>query len=66
MVEMVITIFSGIALSASVCACALWWQESTRIDELERNMANMNLRVLMATEVIRRIDKRLEDEHGAD
>ena len=62
MVEMVITIVSCIALSASLVACALWWEACKRIDELERDMANMNLRVLMATEVIRRIDKRLEDE----
>lgn len=66
MVEMVITIVSGIALSASVCACALWWQESTRIDELERDMASMHQRVLMVETVIRRIDKRLEDGHGND
>lgn len=62
MVEVVITIVSCIALSVSVCACALWWQESTRIDELERDMASMNLRVLMVSEIIRRIDKRLEDK----
>lgn len=56
MVEVVITIVSCIALSASVCACLLCWQESTRTDELERDMANTNLRVLMAETVIRRID----------
>ena len=64
--EMAIAIVSCIALSASVCACALWWEAGKRIDELERDMAGMHLRILMATEVIRRIDKRLEDGHGND
>lgn len=66
MVEVVITIVSCIALSASVYACALWWEAGKRIDELEMGMVNMNLRVLMANEIIRRIDKRLEDGHGSD
>lgn len=66
MVEIVITIVSGIALSASVCACALWWCEVDRIDKLEMDMASMNLRVLMAEMVIRRIDKRLENGHATD
>ena len=59
---MIIFIVSCIALSASLVACALWWEAGKRIDELERNMSNMNLRVLMNSEVIRRIDKRLEDK----
>ena len=63
MFEVIIIGVSCIALSLSLVACALWWQESTRIDELERGMANMNQRVLMVSEVIRRIDKRLEDGH---
>ena len=59
-------IVACIALSASVCACGLWWHEAGRIDELERDMANMHQRILMAETVIRRIDKRLEDEHATD
>ena len=62
MVEIVITIFSGIALPASLVACALWWEAGKRIDELEMSVANMNLRVTMAETVIRRTDKRLEDK----
>ena len=60
MFEMIIIGVSGIALSASLVACALWWEAGKRIDELEMGMANMNLRVTMAETVIRRIDKRLE------
>ena len=63
---MIIFIVSCIALSVSVYACALWWEAGKRIDELERGMASMNQRVLMAETVIRRIDKRLEDGHGND
>lgn len=62
MFEMIVAVVSGIALSASLVACALWWEASSRIDELERDMASMNQRVLMAEMVIRRIDKRLEDD----
>lgn len=57
----IIFIVSCIALPALVCACALWWEAGKEIDELERGMANMNLRVLMAETVISRIDKRLEE-----
>lgn len=66
MFEMIVAIVSGIALSASLVACALWWEASSRIDELERDMASMNQRVLMAEMVIRRIDKRVEDGHATD
>jgi hypothetical protein len=58
----IILIVSGIALSVSMCACALWWHEVDRMVEIERDMANMNLRVLMAETVIRRIYKRVEDK----
>lgn len=61
MFGMIVAIVSGIALSASLVACALWWEASGRIDELERDMASMNQRVLMSEMVIRRIDKRLEE-----
>lgn len=60
MSEVLIAIVSCIALSASLVASALWWEESKRIDELDRDMEDINFRVLMAEEVIRRIDKRLE------
>lgn len=63
---MIIFIVSGIALSASLVACALWWEASKRCDELEMDMTTMNLRLTMAETVIRRIDKRLEDGHGND
>lgn len=61
MFELFIDIVSCFALSSSMAASALWWQESKRIDELERDISDMNQRILMAEEVIRRIDKRLED-----
>lgn len=38
---MIIFIVSCIALSASLVACALWWEAGKRIDELERCMASM-------------------------
>lgn len=63
MFEVIIIGVSCIALSCSLVACALWWEAGKEIDELERGMANMNMRVLMVSEVIRRIDKRLEDGH---
>lgn len=56
---MIIFIVSCIALSASLVACALWWEACKRIDELERDMANMNLRVLMAETVIKRVEKKV-------
>jgi hypothetical protein len=60
--EMAIAIVACIALSASVCACGLWWYEAGRIDELERDMANMHQCILMVIEVIRRIEKRVMDD----
>lgn len=66
MFEVIIIGVSCIALSASLVACALWWEAGKRIDDLEMSMANMNLRVTMAETVIRRIDKRLDDGHGND
>lgn len=55
-------IVACIALSASVCAWGLWWGESKRANELERDMAGMHLHILMAEEVIRRIEKRMEED----
>lgn len=62
MFEMIVAIVSCIALSASVCASALWWEKSKRIDELERDMSNMNQRVLMAETVIKRVERRVMDD----
>lgn len=60
--EMAIAIVSCIALSASMCACGLWWHEDVRVDELERDMAGMHLRILTAEMEIRRIEKRFEED----
>lgn len=61
MSEVFIAIVSCIALSASLVASALWWDESKRIDELEMDISDIRNHSLMAHDVIRRIYKKLDE-----